>query len=122
MMSLLTLHLLGARDGSWQFCAEPDLGRGAFAARLAQCKFIPTKFPQGMIWITLRSVAPDTTGSGPATSAPLNFDQKRKKLERFPAKWMPVRVKKTRQNKRLELRSDSIGTEKALAAGTILVR
>jgi hypothetical protein len=35
-------------------------------------------------------------------------------LERFPAKWIPVRVKKTRQNKRLELRSDSIGTEKAL--------
>jgi hypothetical protein len=26
---------------------------------------------------------------------------------------MPVRVKKTRQNKRLEPRSDSIGTEKA---------
>jgi transposase-like protein len=37
-------------------------------------------------------------------------------LERFPAKWKPVRVKKTRQNKRLEPRSDSIGTEKALEA------
>ena len=37
-------------------------------------------------------------------------------LERFPAKWTPVRVKKTRQNKKLEARSDSIGTEKALAA------
>src|SRR5260370_36970301 len=37
-------------------------------------------------------------------------------LERFPAKWTPVRVKKTRQNKKLEPRSDSIGTEKALAA------
>jgi hypothetical protein len=24
------------------------------------------------------------------------------KLERFPAKWMPVRVKKTRQNKEIE--------------------
>src|SRR5882762_5640919 len=35
-------------------------------------------------------------------------------LERFPAKWTPVRVKKTRQNKKLEPRSDSIGTEKAL--------
>jgi uncharacterized protein YjiS (DUF1127 family) len=35
-------------------------------------------------------------------------------VERFPAKRIPVRVKKTRQNKRLELRSDSIGTEKAL--------
>jgi hypothetical protein len=35
-------------------------------------------------------------------------------LERFPAKWIPVRVKKTRQYRRLELRSDSIGTEKAL--------
>jgi len=36
------------------------------------------------------------------------------RLERFPAKWTPVRVKKTRQNKKLEPRSDSIGTEKAL--------
>ena len=35
--------------------------------------------------------------------------------ERFPAKWTPVRVKKTRQNRNLEPRSDSIGTEKALA-------
>src|SRR5712692_1976900 len=36
-------------------------------------------------------------------------------LERFPAKWIPVRVKKTRQNKKESLRSDSIGTEKALS-------
>src|SRR5439155_5729746 len=36
-------------------------------------------------------------------------------LERFQAKWIPVRVKKTRQNKKIEPRSDSIGTEKALA-------
>src|SRR5882724_9175439 len=35
--------------------------------------------------------------------------------ERFPAKWKPVRVKKTRQIRSLEPRSDSIGTEKALA-------
>jgi hypothetical protein len=33
-------------------------------------------------------------------------------LERFQAKWM-VRAKKTRQNKKIEPRSDSIGTEKA---------
>ena len=38
----------------------------------------------------------------------------RLRLERFQAKWIPVRVKKTRQIKNLELRSDSIGTEKAL--------
>jgi serine-type D-Ala-D-Ala carboxypeptidase (penicillin-binding protein 5/6) len=39
--------------------------------------------------------------------------------ERFPAKWTPLRVQKTRRNKRLEPRSDSIGTKKALArAGT----
>src|SRR6186713_3621895 len=37
-------------------------------------------------------------------------------LKRFPAKWRPVRVKKTRQIKNLEPRSDSIGTEKALVA------
>jgi hypothetical protein len=36
-------------------------------------------------------------------------------IERFPAKWVPVRVKKTRQNKNLEPRSDSIGTDKVLA-------
>src|SRR5438477_6888985 len=46
-------------------------------------------------------------------------------LERFQAKacpgldpgWIPVRVKKTRQNKKIEPRSDSIGTEKALVGG-----
>jgi hypothetical protein len=45
--------------------------------------------------------------------------------ERFQAKacfgpdpgWIPVRVKKTRQNTKMEPRSDSIGTEAALAAG-----
>src|SRR3954464_5459319 len=30
------------------------------------------------------------------------------------SKWIPVRVKKTRQNKKIEPRSDSVGTEKAL--------
>src|SRR3954463_5932591 len=34
-------------------------------------------------------------------------------LERFRAKWIPVRVKKTRQNKNLEPGSDSITTGKA---------
>jgi hypothetical protein len=37
-------------------------------------------------------------------------------LERFQAKWKPVRVKKTRQIKNLEPRFDSIETEKALGA------
>jgi len=37
-------------------------------------------------------------------------------LERFQAKWIPVRMKKTRQNKKIEPRSDSIGTEKARAS------
>ena len=37
--------------------------------------------------------------------------------ERFRAKLVPVRVKKTLQNKRLEPRSDSIRTEKVLVAG-----
>jgi hypothetical protein len=36
-------------------------------------------------------------------------------LEHFQAKRIPVRVKKMRQNKNLGPRSDSIGTEKALA-------
>src|SRR5215204_4615110 len=50
-------------------------------------------------------------------------------LERFQAKacpaldagWIPVRVKKTRQNKKVEPRSDSIGTEKALLLAGLLV-
>ncbi|SEE32374.1 hypothetical protein SAMN05444164_7671 [Bradyrhizobium erythrophlei] len=41
--------------------------------------------------------------------------QIRFRLERFRAKWIPLRVKKTRQDKSLEPRSDSIGAEKALA-------
>jgi hypothetical protein len=36
------------------------------------------------------------------------------KIERFQAKWKPVRVKKTRQIKNLEPRFDSIEAEKAL--------
>jgi hypothetical protein len=35
-------------------------------------------------------------------------------LERFRAKWVPVRIKKTRQNKNLEPGSDSIRTGNAL--------
>src|SRR6202021_1786853 len=41
------------------------------------------------------------------------------RLERFRAKWIPVRLKKTRQNKNLEPRSDSIGTETALAPSSV---
>jgi|SRR5260370_3346739 len=37
-----------------------------------------------------------------------------RRLERFQAKWTPVRVKKTRQIKNLEPRFDSIETETAL--------
>jgi hypothetical protein len=41
-------------------------------------------------------------------------------LERFQAKWKPVRVKKTRQIRNLEPRFDSIEAEKALeSAATI---
>jgi hypothetical protein len=43
------------------------------------------------------------------------------KLERFRAKWVPVRVKKTRQSKKLEPGSDSIRTDKALAVAVALV-
>ena len=38
-------------------------------------------------------------------------------LERFLAEWTPARVKKTRQNKRLEPGSDSTRTDKALGMG-----
>src|SRR6202051_5126254 len=43
------------------------------------------------------------------------FDNTEGLLERFQAKWAPVRVKKTRQIKNLEPRFDLIETEKALA-------
>jgi len=39
----------------------------------------------------------------------------RRRLKRFRAKWMPVRVKKTRQNKKLEPGSDPIRTERLRA-------
>jgi hypothetical protein len=42
--------------------------------------------------------------------------------KRFPAKWIPVRVKKTRQIKNLESRSDFIGTEALLAANRLRLR
>jgi hypothetical protein len=35
-------------------------------------------------------------------------------LERFRAKWIPVRVKKMRQNKKIERGRDSIQSERAL--------
>jgi hypothetical protein len=44
----------------------------------------------------------------------MRFKRNRTGSERFRAKWTPVRVKKTRQNKRLERGSDSIRTNKAL--------
>jgi hypothetical protein len=43
-------------------------------------------------------------------------------LERFPAKQVPVRVKKTRQNKSWSLRSDSIEAEKALVKSRVTAR
>ena len=43
-------------------------------------------------------------------------------LQHFQAKWTPVRVKKMRQYKDLEPRSDSIGTEKALGQNAHLPR
>jgi hypothetical protein len=46
----------------------------------------------------------------------------RDQLERFQAKWIPVRVKKTRQIKNLEPRFDSTETEKALVLTTIVDR
>src|SRR4051812_21122183 len=40
-------------------------------------------------------------------------------LKRFRAKWIPVRVKKTRQNKNLEPGADSITTGKALGCAPV---
>src|SRR5689334_3680669 len=58
----------------------------------------------------VESCPPENSTSAVASGLVIGPAQKR-----FQAKWAPVRVKKTRQNKKLEPRSDSIGTEKALA-------
>jgi hypothetical protein len=55
------------------------------------------------------------TGGDPIANIKL-LEGPAKNLERFQAKWRPVRVKKTRQIKNLEPRFDSIETEKALAS------
>src|SRR5664279_593798 len=49
-----------------------------------------------------------------AESFARSFPRHSPQLERFRAKWRPVRVKKTRQIKNLETRFDSIETEKAV--------
>jgi len=49
--------------------------------------------------------------------SPEGIDWKPDQLERFQAKWKPVRVKKTRQLKNLEPRFDSIEAETALVSG-----
>jgi len=50
---------------------------------------------------------------------PASMPASRRALQRFQAKWLPVRVKKTRKNRNLEPRSDSIGSEMALTAATL---
>src|SRR5258708_35555173 len=45
-----------------------------------------------------------------------------KNSERFQAKWIPVRVKKTRQNKKVSLGFDSITTETALRGEPLCLR
>jgi hypothetical protein len=70
---------------------------------------VGTGFPSGQT----RSVCPEIM-----LKQKMERDDASKKshraLERFQAKWRPVRVKKTRQIKNLEPRFDSIETEKAL--------
>ena len=55
---------------------------------------------------------------GPVTTPThqVSLRQLTRSLERFQAKWIPVRVKKTRQIKNLEPRFDSIETATALVA------
>jgi len=58
---------------------------------------------------------PDDTFRGETTLLHRLLGASGGKLERFRAKWAPVRVKKTRQNKMREPGSDSIRTNQALA-------
>jgi hypothetical protein len=67
--------------------------------------------------ISLATRAEPASGSHAASRSPVAAQGRcLRKIERFPAKWTPVRVKKTRQIKNLEPRSDSIGTEKVLVS------
>ncbi len=56
-------------------------------------------------------ISPPRTAATGKSTAPGSIDPQ---TERFRAKWTPVRVKKTRQNKSMEPGSDSIRTDKAL--------
>jgi hypothetical protein len=53
-------------------------------------------------------------GAREAPLKPLTDSTQISSLERFRAKWSPVRVKKTRQNKKIERARDSIQSERAL--------
>ena len=73
--------------------------------------------PPARVRIQVRFLQPDHIGragaEGRSASPPLGLGAAAAALGRFPAKWKPVRVKKTRQLKNPEPRSDSIGTEEA---------
>jgi transcriptional regulator with XRE-family HTH domain len=55
-----------------------------------------------------------SSSQGRGVRLKMNSSPAKDHLERFRAKWIPVRGKKTRQNKRFEPGSDSIRTDKAL--------
>src|SRR5213082_4231406 len=105
-------------------CAEPfdpfghRLRRGVELARgggIAQSRFhtphhgLSTFLRQGSILVAVHLVSPwNTEASQPQLPrfGPDEQPPERPQLERFPAKWRPVRVKKTRQIENLEPRSD----------------
>ena len=60
----------------------------------------------------MRALIPQSSGFGLARFLP--GAKHTSSVERFQAKWKPVRIKKTRQIKNLEFRFDSIEAEKRL--------
>src|SRR6476620_7317813 len=75
---------------------------GARATGMKAARIAPSK-PASAISISI-STSTSASGADGSQSQPIAFS----------SKGVPVRVKKTRQNKRLEPGSDSIRTEKAL--------
>src|SRR6195256_6082813 len=99
-----------ARAGDPQHCFDKQpvvIAAPAGIARLAKTKRLHLR-PLGV------SQNESVHSKLESQSSPDENPESKQTLERFQAKWKPVRVKKTRQNKNLEPRFDSIETEKAL--------
>src|SRR5579883_748299 len=110
-MSWLAVTMVCAVCCSWPNRSDWSATRLATSWTLPATSASSTPRPPMRLasWSTSRSLADWGLGVSTFTVAAIDIA-----LERFRAKWIPVRVKKTRQNKKLEPGSDSIRTGNAL--------